>query len=66
MSIIISSTTSEDKDLVWEKDEKGNHTITLYQLPKKGDGEPKKIKSMSIKNGQNEKETFNEGKKSSY
>ena len=47
MSIIISSTTSEDKDLVWEKDEKGNHTITLYQLPKKGDGEPKKIKSMN-------------------
>ena len=50
MSIIISSTTSEDKDLVWEKDEKGNHTITLYQLPKKVDGEPKKIKSMSVKN----------------
>ena len=30
MSIIISSTTSEDKDLVWEKDEKGNHN---YPLP---------------------------------
>ena len=50
MSIIISSTTSEDKDLVWEKDEKGNDVVTMYQVPKKDGEEPKKLKSMTIKN----------------
>jgi|TARA_B100000900_G_scaffold305880_1_gene264491 hypothetical protein len=48
--MIINSTTSGDKDLVWEKDDKGNDIVTMYQVPKKDGEEPKKLKSMTVKN----------------
>ncbi len=49
--MVITSTTSGDKDLVWELNDKGEHVITLYQVPTKDGEAPTKLKSMKIKNG---------------
>ena len=46
---IIGSMSSEDKNLVWEKDEKGNDVITLQTFSKKDDEKPEKLKSMTYK-----------------
>ena len=61
--MIITSTTSGDKDLVWELNDKGEHVVTLYQVPTKDGEAPTKLKSMKLKDGQNQKKTFYEGKK---
>ena len=43
--MIINSTTSGDRDLVWEKDDKGNDIVTMYQVPKKME---KSLRSLNL------------------
>ena len=49
--MIIPSTTSGEKDLVWELNDKGEHVNTLYQVPTKDGEAPTKLKSMKLKDG---------------
>ena len=46
---VIGSISSEDVNLVWEKDIKGKHIVTLYTVPKKDGEKPEKLKSMTYK-----------------
>ena len=46
---VIGSISSENLNVVWEKDDKGGHTVTLYQMPKDEEKPPKKLKSISYK-----------------
>ena len=46
---VLGSISSENLNVVWETDDKGTHTVTLYQMPKDESKAPKKLKSMSYK-----------------
>tara|TARA_X000001382_G_scaffold111393_1_gene88280 strand:- start:2060 stop:2209 length:150 start_codon:yes stop_codon:yes gene_type:complete len=46
---VIGSMSSEDKNLVWAKDDKGNDVVTLETAPKKDGDKPEKLKSMTYK-----------------
>ena len=46
---VIGSMSSEDKNLVWAKDDKGNDVVPLETVPKKDGDKPEKLKSMTYK-----------------